>query len=568
MARGRKALWAGAICCLATAASAERASDGQLNLYYWQAPSILNPYLSGGSKDIEAASLILEPLVRYDETGAMVPWLVDDIPSLENGGVSGDLTSVTWRLSEGLLWSDGSPLTSEDIKFTWEYCTAEGGGCAQFEKFGGIAEIETPDALTAVVRFDGPKPFPYSAFVGGLAPILQKAQFAECLGPRAPECSAENFAPIGTGPFVVDGFRPNDVVQLSANPLYRDPAKPAFGNVLIKGGGDASTAGRAVLETGEFDYGWNLQLAPEVLTRMEAAGKGQVVSAFGTVVERIVLNLTAPSATLGEERSTIAHPHPFLTDPAVREALSLAIDRQLLVEIGYGSAGRVTCNVLPAPALYVSTANDACKTQDIAAAQALLDAAGWTDSDADGVRDKDGVALRLQFQTSTNSVRQDFQVLIKQWWAEIGIDTQLRNIDASVFFGGDPGSPDTFQKFFADVQMFAGSFDGTDPEAYMSSWRCDKIPSPDNQWQGSNISRFCDAAYDSLADTLRRTGAMDERAALAKAMNDALVGAFVLLPLVDRGRVSAHANSLGGVRINTWDTELWNAADWVRKHGN
>ncbi|MEL7258296.1 MAG: ABC transporter substrate-binding protein, partial [Pseudomonadota bacterium] len=188
MARGFKALWAGAIYCLATTASAERASDGQLNLYYWQAPSILNPYLSGGTKDIEAASLILEPLVRYDENGAMVPWLVDEIPSLENGGVSSDLTSITWSLSEGLLWSDGSPLTSEDIKFTWEYCTAEGGGCAQFEKFGGITAIETPDAQTAVVRFEGPKPFPYSAFVGGLAPILQKAQFADCLGPRAPEC--------------------------------------------------------------------------------------------------------------------------------------------------------------------------------------------------------------------------------------------------------------------------------------------------------------------------------------------------------------------------------------------
>ncbi|MEL7256473.1 MAG: peptide ABC transporter substrate-binding protein, partial [Pseudomonadota bacterium] len=393
-------------------------------------------------------------------------------------------------------------------------------------------------------------------------------QFAECLGPRAPECSAENFAPIGTGPFVVEDFRPNDVVQLSANPNYRDLDKPAFASVLIKGGGNASTAGSAVLETGEFDYGWNLQLAPEVLTRMEAAGKGQVVSAFGTVVERIVFNLTDPSSTLGDERSTTAHPHPFLTDPAVREALSLAIDRQLLVEIGYGTAGRVTCNVLPAPAIYVSTANDACMTQDIAAAQALLEAAGWIDSDGDGVRDKDGVVLSLQFQTSTNAVRQDFQVLIKQWWAEIGIETQLRNIDASVFFGGDPGSPDTFQKFFADVQMFAGSFDGTDPEAYMSSWRCDKIPAPDNQWQGSNISRFCSAEYDALADILRRTGAMKDRAALAKAMNDALVGAFVLLPLVDRGRVSAHANSLGGVRINTWDTELWNAADWVRKDGN
>ncbi len=545
-------------------ASAERGKDGQLNLLYWQAPSIMNAYLSGGTKDIEAASLVLEPLARYDETGAMVPWLVDTIPSLENGGVAEDLTSIEWRLSEGLIWSDGTPFTSEDVRFTWQYCTAEGGGCAQVEKYGGIVDIETPDARTVVIRFDGPKPFPYTAFVGAQAPILQKAQFTECLGARAPECTKANFYPIGTGPFVVEDFRPNDVVQFLANPNYRDAAKPAFSKVLMKGGGDAAAAGRAVLETGEFDYAWNLQLAPDVLARMEAVGRGKVVSAFGTVVERLVLNLTDPAKAIGAARSTREHPHPFLTDPAVREALSLAIDRDLLVEIGYGAAGRVTCNVLPAPAIYVSRANEACKMQDIDAAKERLDAAGWLDTNGDGVREKDGVDLRVIFQTSTNAVRQDFQVLIKQWWAEIGVDTQLRNIDASVFFGGDPGNPDTFQKFFADVQMFAGSFDGTDPETYMSSWLCARIPSPENQWQGSNISRFCDAEYDALVRQMRSTAPMNERAALAKAMNDRLVQSFVLLPLVDRGRVSARANSLGGVRINTWDSELWNAADWVR----
>ncbi len=546
-------------------AQAERGAQGQVNIIYWQAPSILNPYLSGGTKDLEAASLILEPLARYDETGSMVPWLAERIPTVENGDVSDDLTSIIWTLQEGLSWSDGTPVTAQDVKFTWDYCTAPGGGCAQAEKYSGIEAIDILDPRRVKLHFDGPMPFPYSAFVGAQSPILQKAQFADCLGPRAPECTAQNFAPIGTGPFVVEEFRPNDVITYTANPEYRDPAKPAFARVLFKGGGDATSAARAVLETGEFDYAWNLQLAPDVLSNMESAGRGRVVSAFGTLVERIVINLTDPARGLGPARSTRAHPHPFLSDAAVRQALSLAIDRALLVELGYGTAGRVTCNVLPAPAIYASDANDACKRQDIPRAKALLDMAGWIDSDGDGVRDKDGVALSLLFQTSTNAVRQDFQALIKQWWSQIGVETELRNIDASVFFGSDPGSPDTFQKFYADLQMYARNFDGTDPAAYLANWQCDKTPTPENQWQGSNISRYCSEAYDALIAQMQQTADISARAAIARAMNDRLVQEFILLPLVDRGRVAAHANSLGGVRLNVWDSELWNIADWHRK---
>ncbi|WP_120500760.1 peptide ABC transporter substrate-binding protein [Roseovarius sp. EL26] len=552
-----------AFLAVSSYAYAERASDGQLNIIYWQAPSTLNPYLSGGTKDLQAASLIVEPLARYTQTGALTPWLAEAIPTVKNGGVSEDLKQITWTLKEGLKWSDGTPLTSEDVKFTWEYCTADGGGCAQIEKYGGISSVETPDDRTIIVHFTSPKPYPYTAFVGAQAPILQKEQFAECMGSNAVSCSEQNLAPIGTGPFVISEFRPNDVALYDANPNYRDPAKPSFANVVLKGGGDAASAGRAVLETGQFDYAWNLQLAPDVLSSMEQAGKGEVISGFGTLVERIMINMTDPSSELGAERSTIAHPHPILSDKAVRQALSLAIDRELLVEIGYGDAGRATCNVLPAPEIYTSTANESCKTPDIAGANALLDQAGW-EKGADGVRVKDGQRLSLLFQTSTNAVRQDFQVILKQWWSEIGVETELRNIDASVFFGGNADSPDTFQKFYADVEMYANNFDGTDPEAYMANWACDQIPSPENQWQGNNMPRHCNPAYDEMSKKLQQTAVLEERAALAKAMNDMLMQDFIILPLVDRGRVSAKSNSLGGVILNTWDSEIWNIADWYR----
>ena len=558
-------LGAAASFAMAPMAMAERGSDGTVNIIYWQAPSIMNPFLSGGTKDIEAASLVIEPLARYNETGKMVPFLAEEVPTVANGGVSADLKTITWKIKSGLLWSDGTPVTSADVKFTAEYCMHPEGGCAQLAFFDGVDSVEAVDDLTVKVTFSEPKPNPYGPFVGGQSPIIQAAQFADCLGAKAPECTEANFNPIGTGPFVVDDFRPNDVIQLSANPNYRDPAKPAFAKVNFKGGGDANGAGRSVMETGEFDYAWNLQLAPDVIAKMESAGKGKAIAGFGPLVERLEMNLTNPSADLPPEtRSTVAEPHPILSDAAVREALSISIDRALLTEVGYGKAGTPTCNLVPAPAIYASD-NTACLTQDLDKARALLEGAGWVDSDGDGVREKDGMKLSLLYQTSTNAVRQDFQALIKDWWSQIGVETELRNLDASVFFGGDPGSPDTFQKFYADVEMYANTFNGTDPQQYLAAYRCGAEPKPASQWQGENINRFCDPAYDEMIDELGRTGDIDKRGEIARKMNDMVTKETnTIVPLVNRARVSAHSNTLGGVVLNVWDSEIWNAADWYR----
>ena len=557
-------LGAAAAFTLAPAAMAERGADGDVKIIYWQAPSILNPYLSGGTKDIESSSIVIEPLGRYTETGALVPYLAQEIPTVANGGVSADLTAITWRLKEGLLWSDGSPVTSADVKFTADYCMHPEGGCAQLAKFEGVTSIDTPDALTVTVNFSSPKPNPYGPFMGGQTPIIQKAQFENCMGAKAPGCTEANFNPIGTGPFVVTDFRPNDVIQMAANPNYRDPAKPAFATLTFKGGGDATGAGRSVLETGEFDYAWNLQLAPDVIANMEKAGKGVAIAGFGPLVERLEMNMTDPSSSLdADTRSTRKAPHPFLSDISVRKALSMAIDRPLLVEVGYGKAGRVSCDLVPAPDLYAAN-NDYCMKQDIAGANALLDSAGWAKG-GDGIRAKDGVRLSILYQTSTNAVRQDFQALIKQWWGEIGVETELRNLNASVFFGGDPGSPDTFQKFYADVEMYANTFDGTDPQAYLAAYRCGNEPKPESQWQGENINRFCDPAYDAMLDELAQTGDLAKRGEIAIKLNNMLTkDSYTIVPLVHRGRVSAHAKSLGGVVLNTWDSELWNVADWHR----
>ena len=557
-------LGAAAAFALAPAAYADRGSDGVLKLTFPQAVSIMNPYLSNGTKDVLGSSMVLEPLASVDDQGNLVTKLAVEIPSVENGGISADLTTITWKLQPGLKWSDGSPMTADDAVFTAAYCMDPAGGCAQLSKYDGIKSVEAVDASTIKVTFNAPKPYPFTAFVGALAPILQKAQFAKCQGAAAPTCTDANNMPIGTGPYKVTGFTVNDTVTFDANPNYRDPAKPAFASAMIKGGGDAESSARAVMETGEFDYAWNTQIPPDSQKSMAAAGKGVFVVAFGTLTERIEMNTTDPSADLPEgERSTAKHPHPVLSDIKVRQALSMAIDRQALVDVGYGAGGEPACNILPAPAAW-SSGNTDCIKQDAEGAKKLLDEAGWKVG-ADGIREKDGKKLHILYQTTVNPVRQDFQALIKDWWTAIGVDVELKAIDPGVFFGGDAGSPDTFQKFYADVEMYANNSDAVDPEAYLAQYQCSHAPSPANQWQGDNINRFCDPAYDAKFAELQQTTALADRQAIAKAMDDMVTkNSMIVVPLVHRGTLSAHINTLAGVKINAWDSELWNVADWSR----
>jgi peptide/nickel transport system substrate-binding protein len=555
---------------IASSVQAKRGGDGQLNLLYWQAPSTMNPNLSGGTKELEASSVVIEPLARYDEKGNLLPWLAVEIPTVGNGGVAKDLTSITWKIKKGIKWSDGSAFTADDAVFTYEYCTNPDTGCTQTNYYSDIQSVKALDSHTVKITFTVAKPFPYAAFVGYNSPILQKAQFAGCQGTKAQECTEQNFHPIGTGPFKVVDFKPNDVIVFEANPNYRDASKPAFGRLVFKGGGDATSAARAVLETGEMDYAWNLQVEPEILSKMEQAGKGTVVSAFGTAVERLMVNFTNPDPALGDMRSEYIggsnnrNTHPFLAEYNVRRALSLAIDRQILVDAGYGKAGTIGCNVLPAPAIYASSANDECKTPNVAEANRLLDAAGWKRG-SDGIREKGGIRLSILFQTSTNSVRQASQAFIKEMWKQIGVETELRNIGASVFFGGDISSPDTYQKFFADIEMYTNTFSGTDPETYMSNWTCKEMAQKRNKWGGNNMPRWCNPAYDALSAKMAKTAALKDRISLAKEMNDMLMQDYAMIPLIHRGGVSAHSNTISGVRMNEWDSELWNIADWTRK---
>jgi peptide/nickel transport system substrate-binding protein len=546
---------------------------GHLLLLQWQAPSQANPYLSTGTKDIQAGSMVLEGLAEYDTTGTIVPALATEIPTVENGGISEDLTQITWTIQDGVLWSDGSPLTADDFVFTWEYCSDETTGCVS-PAFGNVTSVEAVDDVTVQITFEGATPWPFVPFVGATDPVLQRAQFADCVGDAATGCTDQNFKPVGTGPFVVTELRPEDTVLYEMNPNYRkiEEGKPFFGTAEIKGGGDAEATARSVLEIGEADYAWNLQVAPEILGPMEAAGNGTVAVGYNTSVEHISLNQTDPDGDpppeyVGDPLAPTGGTNPyFYQNQVLHDALSMAINRQEIVDIAYGAAGEPTCNLWPVPGPALSTNNDWCLTQDIEGANAMLDEAGYLDTDGDGIRETpDGLPLSWDYITSTNAVRQSEQDLIAVYWEQIGVETNMSNADAGLFFDGTAASDDSIWKFFKDIQMYTNSAVGSDAQGYFQALQSSEIPTSGDSWGGGNLYRLASEEYDATFQQLTETALTDPaRDELIIQLNDLAVQ-YAIIPIVNRGSVSAFANSLDGyVDVNGWDSELWNIEDWTR----
>jgi peptide/nickel transport system substrate-binding protein len=230
-----------------------RGGGGKLRLLYWQAPTILNPHFAAGTKDVAASRVVYEPLFSIDPDGDFIPVLAEEIPSVENGSRSQDGTWTIWRLKQGVVWHDGRPFTADDVIFTCEYATDPAAATTSRGMYENIRRIEKLDDQTIKVVFANPDPRWYEA---GRGQILPKHLFAEYTGQRARE-APYNFKPVGTGPYKIVEFRPGDVVLYEINPHYHVPNRPFFDAVELKGGGDAVSAARAVLQTGEFDFAWN-----------------------------------------------------------------------------------------------------------------------------------------------------------------------------------------------------------------------------------------------------------------------------------------------------------------------
>jgi peptide/nickel transport system substrate-binding protein len=530
---------------------------GPLKMLFWQAPTLLNPHFAVGTKDQEGSRIFYEPLAAWDPDAV----LAAEIPDIENGGVAPDGMSVTWKLKKDVQWHDGNPFTADDVAFTGEYAGDPATASTTIGSYRDI-KVEKVDPFTVRVHFAKPTPFWASPFVGYFGMIIPKHLFEPYKGANSREAPA-NLKPVGTGPYRFVEFKPGDLVKGERNPSYHLPNRPYFDTIEMKGGGDAVSAARAVLQTGEYDYAWNLQVEDEILLRLENGGnaRGRVEIVPGGNIEQIELNSTDPWTEVDGERSSAKTKHPLFSDPAVRHALKLLVDRASVEAHIYGRTGLATGNFINNPPRFAS--KNTKWEFSVDKANQVLDEAGWQRG-PDGVRTKDGKKLKLVFQTSINAPRQKTQAIVKQAFQKAGIEVELKSVTASVYFSSDVANPDTYSKFYADMQMFTTNMSEPDPGFFMRQFLSSEIASKDNKWQGRNITRWHNDDYDKAFDAAESELDPVKRAALFIKMNDMVVGDPAVIPVVYRPGVSAMSRLLRAT-FSGWDNVLWDLKNWYRE---
>ncbi len=536
----------------------KRGGGGALKLLWWQGPTLLNPHFAVGTKDQDGSRIFYEPLAAWDSDGNLVPILAAEIPTRENGGLAADGRSVTWKLKQGVQWHDGKPFTADDVLFNWEYASDPATAAVTIGTYKDV-KVEKVNDFTVTVRFAKPTPFWADAFVGTNGMLIPKHLFASYKGAGSRDAPA-NLKPVGTGPYRFVDFKPGDLVKGELNPNYHQPNKPYFDSVEMKGGGDAVSAARAVLQTGEYDYAWNLQVEDEVLKRLEQGGKGRVIILPTGNIEHIGVNSTDPWTEVDGERSSIKTKHPLLSDTAVRQALALLVDRQSVQDHIYGRTGVATANFLNNPERFRS--KNTKFEFSIDKASKLLEEGGWKKG-ADGIRVKDGKRLKIVYQTSINAPRQKCQAIVKQACQKAGIEVELKSVTASVFFSSDVANPDTYPKFYCDIQMYTTTMTQPDPERFMNQFVSWEVATKENKWQGRNITRWRNEEYDNAFR--QAEGELDpvKRAALFMKMNELAVNDQAVIPIVYRPQVGGAATTLRP-RLSGWDNTIAFLADWYR----
>jgi peptide/nickel transport system substrate-binding protein len=546
-----------------------RGEGGELRLIQWQAPSMLSPHVSTGEKDYIAAQLIVEPLMHYLPDGTLIPNLITEVPTVENGLLAEDLKSVTYKLLDGVTWADGEPLTADDVLFTWEWVVDPANASVSAGAYEDIQSIEVIDPQTAQVFFAEPNANWFQPHAGSdLGYVYPKHVLDVEDGKAAHDAFLLN--PVGTGPYKVESFTPNDQVTYVINENYRDPNKPFFSKVILKGGGDAASAARAVLQTGDYDFAWNLQVEPQILDELEQGGKGVVVIPPGNAVERIMIQFADPNTETDGERAKLGTVNPTMGDKAVRQALNLAVQRDVISQQLYaGEEGEPpTANILTGmPSMESPNTSWEFNVEE---AKRILEEAGWTMQG--DVRAKDGVELNITFVTSINSVRQKEQAIIKQALDQIGFRTELRQVDAAVFFDSSPGNDQNINHFYNDLEMYTDNPTTPIPVDYMLGWyggpEGENIAQASNDWSQSNYCRYQNAEYDELLEQVRLETDIEKAAEIFIQMNDILINDVAVIPIVNRSPSKFGISTTlqeANVATSSFEYTYWNIANWNRK---
>jgi peptide/nickel transport system substrate-binding protein len=535
-----------------------RGGGGVLKLLMWQGPTLLNPHFASGVKDIYGCRLFYQPLADWDTDGNLVPVLAADIPTLENGGVARDGRSVVWNLKSGVQWHDGKPFTADDVVFNGEYASDPATATVTIGIYKDV-RVEKLGAHKVRVHFAKPTPFWADPFVASRGMMVPKHLFEAYRGARSREAPA-NLSPVGTGPYRFVEFLPGDLVRGTLHAGYHEPDRPHFDAVEMKGGGDAVSAARAVLQTGEFDYAWNIQVEDEILQRLEKGGKGRVLVIQTGSIEHIQLNAADPWTEVDGERSSAKSRHPVFSDRAVREAFSLLVDRESIQKHIYGRTAAVSANFLNLPERFRSS-NQKWEF-NLDKANRVLDAAGWKPG-ADGIRARDGRKLKFLFTTSVNAPRQKTQAIVKQACRKAGMDIELKSVVASVYFSADPGNPDTLGKFGADIQMYNWTMGQPDPAYFMNMFCTSEIASKANKWIGRNSSRWRSDEFDGLFTAAESELDPVKRAAMFIRMNDLAVESRYIIPIVTRAQVIAAGRTLQA-QFSAWTSDTFLIQDWYK----
>jgi len=543
-------------------AAQKAGGGGSLRILWWQAPTILNPHLSLAGKDVGAIRIYGEPLADFDAKAQLVPILAAEIPSLENGGVAADQSSVTWKLRQGVKWHDGQPFTAADVAFTFQYVNDPKTAATTLGYYQNVQSVDAVDDYTVKVTFKHPVADWFTPFTQQSGQILPQHILKDAVGTAA-KTAPFNLKPIGTGPYVVTGFTPGDSVVFDLNPNYWDAGKPFFDHVNLKGGGDATSAARAVMQTGEADWAWNLQIEPAVLQSLVSGGHGQIVTWTGGGTEKLIINHSDPETVVDGQKSSYQAPHPHFKVLQVRQAVALAIQRDVIATSLYGQGGQPTGYTLNENTQFMP--KGITWEFNLDKAKQLLDQAGATPG-SDGIRVLNGRKMSWVYGSSQNAVRQKEQEIIKAALGQIGIEIQIQAVAASAYF--DANNPDSFQELAADFGMetnAAGVYPLLWYLRYLSLAPLKDIAQKENGWSGRNIQRYQNPQFNALWTQASQEVDPAKYTDTFLQMQTLVVNDVADIGLVSRNNVAAAAKNLTGFQPTPYAQDTWDIKNWVMK---
>jgi peptide/nickel transport system substrate-binding protein len=537
--------------CGGTASPSPQATKGgTLTFAMWQEPNTLHYYYATQTIAGLVLEVAVEGLARTDPDGNYIPQLAREVPTVKNSGVKlstdGKKMDVTYKLQSGVKWSDGEPLTSSDVLFTWQSIMKDPNVTSR-EGYELIESIDTPDPLTVVVHYKEI----YAPYATRFAAILPKHTLA-----NVADVSKSDYVrlPLGTGPFKITEFKAADHITAERNPNYRVKDKPNLDRIIFRSV-PSREAAVAQLKAGEVDGIWNL--LESQLPDLEKNPDIKILATPGPSVERLEFNLAKPGNPADPNVS-----HPVLGDLNVRKALLLATPKKQIIDRLL--FGRATPGTSPVSLGWAAPKDLKQDDYNPTQAKQLLDQAGWTVG-SDGIRSKGGTTARLKITTTSgDKVREQVEQVLIDEWKQIGIRLEIANVPSSVLFGSwSQNAPRKRGNF--DVNMYASSPDIDPHSTVRGRFHSKQIPRPENNGAGFNYYRYANPQLDSLIDQAGASVDQDARKKLyaqaLKIVNDNVLSVW----LYNRNQLDAFRTNVGGYKGDPWDNVTWTAEDWFVK---